>query len=163
MNYRNISELTLKGNFIKKVGYKPYLSNLISLLATVLLVATMNKLAIILGTFLLTLNMASFVFIKDYPTMAIYDDGVLIYNVKNTNQGYFLPFENIIRWTAKKDSNKVDCIYFQLENAEIYVPTFQSGKALRTLNKYIEKKEINYLEGKTIGRLFDFQNNSKKK
>ncbi len=163
MNYRNISELTLNGHLIKKIGYKPYLSNLISLLATIALVATMNKLAIVLGMFLLTLNMASFVFIKDYPTMAIYDDGVLIYNAKDANQGYFLPFEDIKRWTAKKDNNKVDCLYFQLENSEIYVPTFQCGKALRALNKYIEKKEINYLEGKTIGRLFDFQNNSKKK
>lgn len=163
MKYKNVTEIQLTGKMVKKIGYKPYLSHIICLLVTILLCATMNKLCIIVAVFILTMNMTGFIFIKDYSTMNIYDNGILIFDPENNNLGYFLPYDNINCWTAKKDKNHTHCIYIkQNDGSEIIVDTFQNSKAFHSLNKYIENKEINYLEGKTIGRLFDFKNNNKK-
>jgi hypothetical protein len=156
LKYENIDKIEIKDTFIKKIGYKPYSAHIICLLATIALIATLNKGAIIFGVLLLTLNMTSFIFVKDHPTLSIFDKGVLVYDPNDPNKACYITYDDIASWTSKKDKNQMPSIYFKLtNNTEIYISTSQSNKAFHLLNKYIEDKEINHQQGRTISSLFN--------
>ena len=155
IKYMNIDKIEIKDTFVKKIGYKPYTAHIICLITTILLIATLNKMLIIFGVLLFTLNMATFMFVKDRPTISIFDKGLLIYDPNDINKACYINYDDIASWTSTKDKNQFPSIYLKLtNNNEIYINTSQNNKAFYCLNKYIGNKEINYSQRKSLSSLF---------
>ncbi len=140
--YQDIAEVQTRGNKIKSIGYKPVVATVIMALLAVAFIITLKTIAILLGVFILIIDVITIVCVKDRTVMDIYDQGVLLYDSEDRTKAYFIDYADVERWTAKKDSGANEAIYFKLnDGTEVYKNTFQSARAFRQLNLLIGDKE----------------------
>ncbi len=166
IEYKDVKKVETQGKLVKEIGYKPIGATVVGLVISVGLIVLRNKFSIILGLFFLILDLIVLFAVKDYKVMDIYENGVLIYDLENTSLVYFLPFDQISKWTVKRENGANDAVYFQLTSqAEIYKNTFQSAKAFRCLNSLIGEKEEMAIKSKEYGNKVDisFKNLFKRK
>lgn len=141
-NFVELSSLELTGNHICDINYKPMSTLIIGLICGVILIATLNVYAIILGIFVLVYTAFVTKTVKDYRTLSIYDTYVLISDLDNENKVRKINYDDVVEWTCKNNDGKANCVMFKLNDGEvIYKDTFQFNKAFNELNKLMPEKE----------------------
>ncbi len=149
--YQDITEVQTKGNKVKSIGYKPVFATIVIAILAICLIATLNWAAIVLGAFILIIDIVTIICVKDRTVMDIYDQGVLLYDSDDNSKAYFIDYDDVQRWTAKKNNGANEAIYFKLnDGTEIYKNTFQSSKAFRQLNLLIGDKEELAIKSKNL-------------
>ena len=84
---------------------------------------------------ILTVAICHFVMTKDKPTIAVYDNGIVIYDPRNKNKGRFIEKEKINSFQLS-NYNRIE---INCENDDVLVETFQIVKALICLSKIAKR------------------------
>lgn len=164
LEYQNIQDVKTKGDLAKNIGYKPLFATYAGLAIGVLLMLTLKIPLIIMGAVFIVFALFVLFKVKDYKTMDIYSEGVTVYALEDDNRAIFIPFDDIQEWTTKKTPSGSEAVFLLLnDGTNIYKDTFQASIAFRTLNRYIQNKESNYLKMQKLNEKPLFTNPFKKK
>ena len=140
--YVPVDTLELGGKLICQVTYKPKTALMVVLVFGVLLLISMNPVAMGLGVFVLAIDAFVMFKVKDYKTVSLYDQYVIIHSIKDDTQVRKFTYDEIQEWNCKGSDGNGNCIMFKLDTGEvIYKDTFQYGKIYAELNKIIPDKE----------------------
>lgn len=137
-----LEEIQDCGNFIMDVFYKPKGAPIVCGIISILLIITLNWIAIILGVFVLAIILFVQFKIEDYKTMTIYDRSVVIYDTHDLNKARKVCYEDVEEWTVKSSEGISDAVMLKLKDGEVvYKDTFQTSIAYKQLNKIMPEKE----------------------
>ena len=115
---------------------------LIAVIFAALFVLMGEILTIVLGLFILAFAAFVQLKVKDYPTLEVYQDFVLVYKLESDTLVRRIDYKDVEEWTCKDNEGKSNCVVFKLYNGEtIYKDTFLSGKAYRLFRKLMGDKE----------------------
>ena len=79
MRYQDLTELKLTGKKISTINYKPYLAYVLAIILVFVMCIPLYKPLGIVAMVILTVAICHFVMTKDKPTIAVYDNGIVIY------------------------------------------------------------------------------------
>ena len=96
MRYQDLTELKLTGKKISTINYKPYLAYVLAIILVFVMCIPLYKPLGIVAMVILTVAICHFVMTKDKPTIAVYDNGIVIYDPRNKNKGRFIEKEKIL-------------------------------------------------------------------
>lgn len=137
-----VDEILDCGTLVKEVFYKPKSAPYICAIFSLLLVITLNWVAIILGVFVFAFVLFVSFKIEDYKTMNIYDRCIVIYDTHDLNKARKVNYEDVEEWTVKSSEGISDALMLKLKNGDVvYKDTFQTGIAYKELNKIMPEKE----------------------
>lgn len=146
MKYIDLRDLKTKGKFLKAINFKPKIAPLMCLIVGMLLFIPNNLYVRLIGLVFIIMSFIVFRFVKDYKVIDIFDEGVLIYNSENENEGMFIEFDDIQKW-AINHQNGHDTIEFTLNNGKkIIKDSFEVDRAYRLLYNLIKEKEERYIQ-----------------
>jgi len=143
IEYVDIKELKPEGKFIKGIGFKSKISEVLAIIIGIALCVTLNIYAIILGLFFIALSVFVLIKVKDHKTMDIYEKGVIVYKSDDDNKAIYIPFNELQEWGGKySEYGSSEAIMFKLKNGEtIYKNTFLANNAYIHLNRVASEKE----------------------
>ena len=81
---------------ISIINYKPYLAYVLAIILVFVMCIPLYKPLGIVAMVILTVAICHFVMTKDKPTIAVYDNGIVIYDPRNKNKGRFIEKEKIL-------------------------------------------------------------------
>ncbi len=140
--YVEKSTLSLPSTYLSLILFKPKSTMLIAAVFAILFILMGQVLTIVLGLFIFAFALFVQFKVKDYPTLEVYDDFVLVYKLDSDSLVRKLDYCDIEEWTCKDNEGKSNCVVFKLYNGEtIYKDTFLSGKAYRLFRKLMGDKE----------------------
>lgn len=137
MLYREISSINLTGKLVKKVKNKPYGFFLICLLLVLWFVASGSKLLYILAMVLVTVIVCGFIMINDKRVVDIYDNGLLIYNPKNSSEATFVNINNIVSYKCERHFLRESIVTINTRNESIDVIGYKVYPIIHSLKKAI--------------------------
>ena len=135
MRYQDLTELKLTGKKISTINYKPYLAYVLAIILVFVMCIPLYKPLGIVAMVILTVTICHFVMTKDKPTIAVYDNGIVIYDPGNKNKGRFIEKEKIKSFQLS-NYNRIE---INCENDDVLVETFQIVKALICLSKIAKR------------------------
>ena len=135
MRYQDLTELKLTGKKISTINYKPYLAYVLAIILVFVMCIPLYKPLWIVAMVILTVAICHFVMTKDKPTIAVYDNGIVIYDPRNKNKGRFIEKEKINSFQLS-NYNRIE---INCENDDVLVETFQIVKALICLSKIAKR------------------------
>ena len=139
MYYAPREEVATNGALLGTVGYKPKAPIIVVGVCGLLLIVTLNWVAMLLGAFFLVLAIAVWKFVQDYTTMEVYEGGILCYHPEKHDHAFFISFDLIHEWSV--NIVKKYAVYIKLNNQNSFlVDTYRCGEAVKLLNKTIPDK-----------------------
>ena len=135
MRYQDLTELKLTGKKISTINYKPYLAYVLAIILVFVMCIPLYKPLGIVAMVILTVAICHFVMTKDKPTIAVYDNGIVIYDPINKNKGRFIEKEKIKSFQLS-NYNRIE---INCDNDDVLVETFQIAKALICLSKIAKR------------------------
>lgn len=140
--YVEKATLSLPSEHLALILFKPRSTMLIAVIFAALFVLMGEILTIVLGLFILAFAAFVQLKVKDYPTLEVYQDFVLVYKLESDTLVRRIDYKDVEEWTCKDNEGKSNCVVFKLYNGEtIYKDTFLSGKAYRLFRKLMGDKE----------------------
>ena len=146
IEYKPIAEVKTEGQFLSAICFKPKAAPMIILAAGIALLFVYGIAAKILGLFFVIMSLAVLLKVKDYKVMDIFNQGILFYQGKNAEKGYFVSYDQIEMWKADRSSGHDTLEFHLLDNRCILADTFEANKAYRILYERIKEKEERYLQ-----------------
>lgn len=140
--YVEKSTLSLPSTSLALILFKPNSTMIIAAVFAVLFILMGQVLTIVLGLFIFAFALFVQLKVKDYPTLEVYEDFVLVYKLESDSLVRKINYSDVEEWTCKDNEGKSNCVVFKLYNGEtIYKDTFLSGKAYRLFRKLMGDKE----------------------
>ena len=149
------------GRLLAKVGFRLAFVPYINLVVAVLMVVVSRHWAVILvAAAFAAIGILSIIKIKDFPTMDIYDDAVIIYDDMDQTKAVRIPNEEITEWSVESKEGGVSAIKFRFVfYPEIMINTFQLDKAARALSVKMHEKETRIInQKKAMKEKLEFKN-----
>ncbi|MBQ5445007.1 MAG: hypothetical protein IIU29_07460 [Erysipelotrichaceae bacterium] len=145
-------EIEITGKLIANIGFKLLTASYVMIAAGAAVIAlTRNIWGIIFGLVPIALGVMAIIRIKDYRTMDIYDDSIVIYTDPSCEKAVKIPYEDIEQWSSESQANAADAIMLVLKNGlTVYKNTFQIEKATKALLVNLEKKEKRFLNQQKV-------------
>ena len=145
-------EIEITGKLIANIGFKLLTASYVMIAAGIAVIAlTRNFWGIIFGLVPIALGVMAIIRIKDYRTMDIYDDSIVIYTDPSCEKAVKIPYEDIEQWSSESQANAADAIMLVLKNGlTVYKNTFQIEKATKALLVNLEKKEKRFLNQQKV-------------
>ena len=139
--YVKATDIKVDSALIGIVSFKQKVAPIICFIFGIAIMFVASIWAKILGTFFVIMAMFVFRFVEDKRTIDVYQNGVVIYNAKDNDLAFYLPFDDVKQWKASREGGH-DSIIFELNNGQkTGVDTFQLDKAYEYLIKACPKKE----------------------
>lgn len=141
LTFTKVSEIKIDSPLIGKVGFKQNRAPIVCLVFGLALMFVNSIWARLLAVFFVAMSLFVLKFVVDKPIMDVYESGVLIYNSKDENLGFYLEYKDIKQWKISRD-NGHDSVIFEIENGQkTGTDTFQISKAYNYLMKACPSKE----------------------
>lgn len=140
-------DIEVTGRLIANIGFKLVTASYLMIAVGIGVIAlTRNLTGIILGIIPIVIGVLAIIRVKDYKTMDIYDDSIVIYTDPSCEKAVKIPYEDIEQWSVEGQASAADAIMLILKNGlTVYKNTFQSEKAAKALLEKLEKKEKRFL------------------
>ena len=140
-------DIEVTGRLIANIGFKLVTASYLMIAVGIGVIAlTRNLTGIILGIIPIVIGVLAIIRVKDYKTMDIYDDSIVIYTDPSCEKAVKIPYEDIEQWSVEGQASAADAIMLVLKNGlTVYKNTFQSEKAAKALLEKLEKKEKRFL------------------
>lgn len=139
--YVKATDIKVDSALIGIVSFKQKVAPVICFIFGIAIMFVASIWAKILGAFFVIMAMFVFRFVEDKRTIDVYQNGVVIYNAKDNDLAFYLPFDDVKQWKASREGGH-DSIIFELNNGQkTGVDTFQLDKAYEYLIKACPKKE----------------------
>lgn len=139
--YTKATEIKVDSPLVGIVSFKQKVAPIVCLIFGIAMMFVASIYAKILGTFFVLMALFVFRFVEDKRTIDIYQSGVVIYNTKDNDLAFYLPYDDIKQWKASREGGH-DSIIFELNDGQkTGVDTFQLEKAYEYLIKACPMKE----------------------
>lgn len=139
--YTKATEIKVDSPLVGIVSFKQRIAPIVCFVFGVAIMFVASIWAKILGAFFILMAMFVFRFVEDKRTIDIYKSGVVIYNTKDNDLAFYLPYEDVKQWKASREGGH-DSIIFELNDGQkTGVDTFQLEKAYEYLIKACPNKE----------------------
>ncbi len=145
-------EIEITGKLIASIGFKLLTASYVMIAAGIgVIVLSRNFWGIVLGIIPIALGVMAIIRIKDYKTMDIYDDSIVIYTDPSWEKAVKIPYDDIEQWSSESQANAADAIMLVLKNGlTVYKNTFQIEKATKALLENLEKKEKKFINQQKV-------------
>ena len=138
IKYENRDKSRITGSLQGSISLRPIGQIVTRGVLGICLLLLKTKYSIFAGIFFLLLAFIGLLFIKDKPVMDVYDDSVIIYNLRDSSEAYQIYFIDLKQWSVDASDNKV---YFTLnDDTVIPVRTSRYLKAYNLLVKSVPDK-----------------------
>ena len=136
-------EFRPSGKLLAEIGYKNTIASYVLIIAGIALIAiTRNIPGVVFGAILIAIGAFAHFRIKDYKTIDIYDDSVVIYTDPGCEKLVQFRNEDITQWSIENQLNAAESIMLMMKDGlPVYKNTFQSEKAAKFLMQTMEAKE----------------------
>ncbi len=145
----SLDKVKTKGNLVKIVLFKPRLAVVICLAVGVALgIFVPYLLGKILGLFFAMMALAVLFLIPEHKVLDIYDEGMIVYNSKNSEQAFWLDYEDVASWKIEHTDGHDFLEFVLADGSKTGVDTFQVDSAYKVLDKYMHDKEYHVIQAK---------------
>lgn len=141
-NYIPENEITGCGKLIKNIMFKPKAAPIVCTFFAILLILIKSWISIALAIFTIVMVVYVALKVKDYKTISIYDNCIVLYDTHQTDLARKIDYSDVVEWTVKASQGASDALMLKLNTGEIiYKDSFQVSSVYRELNKLMPERE----------------------